>query len=96
MAQNGTVICYAADVSDVKIGQIVSFSNGSEGTVTAIAPSPVAKADAEAQYDSFISYSLKLPEWSYPVTVSAADCTDGYVTAEIITEQLHPISLIWH
>lgn len=95
-SDNKTVTCYIANASELKKGDEVTLSDGSKGVITDISATPVSKQEVESGYDDFTAYSLQLSDWNYVVHVASEQCGDGIVSAQIIVENIKPISFIWH
>lgn len=99
-AENGCAVCYVEDAGALTVGSVVSFSDGTKGTVSEIAASPLSKNEVTEKYadscNDFALYSLELSEWNYAVTIASPNTPDGFVSAELTAESVHPISFIWN
>ena len=95
VAANGTVKCYMADVSSVKVGEKVTV-NGAQGTVKSVSAAPLSRqaAEADANADEYTIYRLGLSEWNYVVELEISGVPDGFVQASILTESVHPLRFI--
>lgn len=89
VVQDGHAVCYAADVSDISVGDTVRLGGGT-GKVTAVAAQPVSAEDVAAQYDAYTVYQLAPADWSYAIDIDCADCGDGVQTAKIICKSVRP------
>lgn len=96
IADGESVVCYLADVTDIAPGNKVSIE-GLEGEVLSVSEKPLSSAELERTLgvDEYTLYCLKLSEWNYVVEISVpAGTLHGYVTAEIVTQSINPISFI--
>ena len=92
--KNGNAVCYISSDNIQKVGMGMKIYIGeTAGTIT------VASADAPIQIGSeFDPYALylggfEIGEWVYQVQINIPE-EDGVYSAEIITEELSPISFI--
>lgn len=93
VADNGNIICYVADGSNISVGDEVNV-NGKKGTVNAVSATPVSAVSLASEYDEFTLYSLQLSDWNYAVEVTCDSCDDGIQNVKIIYDSVHPISFI--
>ena len=97
VANGNAVICFSDDANNIRIGDNVRIGDVS-GTVLSVSQKPISLADATAlaDTDDYTLYRLALDEWNYVVEI-AVDGTiaDGYVTADVVTETVSPISFVF-
>ena len=97
VAKNNTVTCFTDDAGQIKINDKVKIGELT-GTVLSVSEKPVSVSDAEAiaGADEYTLYCLELATWNYVIEISVDGILDdGYITAEVIVEQISPISFIF-
>ena len=99
LASGESVTCYIADASEIRPGNTVRIG-GLEGEVLSVSEKPVSLAAAQemltlAGVDEYTLWCLQLGEWNYTVEVSVPGLAgDGFVSVDIVTETINPISFI--
>ena len=96
IADGEKLICYASDVSELETGSEVRLGE-LIGEVTSISEKPLSleKTKAQINTDEYTLYCLDLKDWNYIVEISIPENkTDGFVSADVVTEKINPISFI--
>lgn len=96
IATGDTVVCYLPDAADIQPGNTVTMGNLT-GKVVSVSAKPLSRADVESKLDvdEYALYCLNLSQWNYEVQISMPDLdTQDYVTVNIVTESVSPISFL--
>ena len=93
----GELVCYAADVSSVNVGDSIIVDGVEKGKVTAISKKPVSMENVSSQYsDEYTLYSLDLSDWNYVINTDISAESDDVVQLQIVVDNVSPISFIWN
>lgn len=89
------IVCYVKEADRPAVQQGMPFVLGEEtGSVTAIEKTPLPVGDSLEDYAKYIG-GLADGEWVYVVHTDCTAGTEGEIfPAEIIVEQIHPLSLV--
>lgn len=96
-ANNNAVICFTDDANNIHVDDEVRIGDV-KGTVLSVSQKPVSLADAIAlaNTDEYTLYCLDLAQWNYVVEIAVdGTITDGFVSADIVTETISPISFMF-
>lgn len=96
VSDGGVVRCYVSESAGIQAGSKV-WLNGTEGTVRSVSRTPLSRAAAaqDCGGDEYTVYRLNLADWNYVVELDVAGVPDGFVSAKILTERIHPLSFIF-
>lgn len=96
MAKDGKVVIFLpeGDAAKLSPGMKADISN-LEGTVTEVSTVPKSYEEISSEFtDAYTLYSLKLTEWNYAVTITAAGIPEGVVPVSVVTKSDKPISFV--
>jgi hypothetical protein len=65
-----------------------------EGTITAVAASPMSLEEISAKYSDYTIYLLNLNQWNYEVIIQADGTVEGNVPVSIVTDSIKPIQFL--
>lgn len=91
-----TVVCYMSDLNGIQSGNTVTFGSLS-GEVISVSAKPLSREQVieKLNVDEYTLYCLNLSQWNYEVQISLPGITDQeYVSVNIVTESVSPISFI--
>lgn len=96
LAKDGKVQCFVTDTSAIHEGCSVQVG-GKEGKVTSVSTRPISREQAieTSGGDEYDVYCLDLSDWNYVVEITAADVSDGLVTASVVTDSVSPLSFLF-
>ena len=96
--KNGNeLVCYAADVSSVNVGDSIIVDGVEKGKVTAISKKPVSLENVSSQYsDEYTLYSLNLSDWNYVINTNIPAENDDVIQLQVVVDNVSPISFIWN
>ena len=93
---DGKMVCYAADVSSISVGDSIVIDGVERGEITEISEKPISQEDASAQYadDEYTLYLLNLSQWNYVIEAEVSDIADGVTEMQVVVDSVSPISFI--
>ena len=96
IAKDGTITCYVSDPSAISEGCSVEIGDKT-GTVKSVSTRPISRDAAveSSGADEYDVYCLNLSDWNYVVEITAAQVSDGLVTASVVTDSVSPITFLF-
>jgi hypothetical protein len=97
VSKNNSVICFTDNVGEIKVNQKVRLGEVT-GTVLSVSKAPLSLEDATAlaNTDEYTLYRLELSTWNYVVEISLdGSVEDGYVSADIVVEEISPVNFVF-
>lgn len=96
VANGDTVVCYLSNAADIQPGNTVTLGSLT-GEVVSVSAKPLSldQVTQKLDVDEYTLYCLDLAQWNYEVQISLPGLdSHEYVTVNIVTESVSPISFV--